>query len=91
MQERVRRVYGLRSDEEFLPCNGCSNGGITGKFNCDQIKCAKDKGVSRCMDCSEYDCGKASAGLRPTIKAKSISADDVTLAILPYVDGQYGN
>lgn len=91
LQERVRRVYGLRSDEEFPLCNGCSNGGITGKFDCDQIKCAKDKAVPRCMDCSEYDCGKASAGLRPAIKAISISADDVTWAILPYVDGQYGN
>lgn len=91
LQERVRCVYGLRPDEEFLPCNGCSNGGITGKFDCDQIKCAKDKGVLRCMDCVDYDCGKASVGWKPAIEARSISADDVTWAILPYVDGQYGN
>lgn len=91
LQERVKRVYGLKADDEFPPCNGCSNGGITGKFDCEQIKCAKDKGAPRCMDCAEYDCGKASAGWKPVIEARSISADDVTWAILPYVDGQYGN
>lgn len=91
LQERVRRVYGSRPDEEFPLCNGCSNGGITGKFDCDQIKCAKDKGAPRCMDCAEYDCGKALVGWKPAIEARSISADDVTWAILPYVDGQYGN
>lgn len=91
LQERVRRVYGLRPDEGFPPCNGCANGGITGKFDCDQMKCAKDKGVPRCMDCPAYDCGKASVGLKPAIEARSVLADDVTWAILPYVDGQYGN
>ena len=91
LHERVRRVYGLKPDDNFPPCNGCSKGGITGKSDCDQIKCAKDKGVSRCMDCAEYDCGKASVGWKPAIDARSISADDVTWAILPYVDGQYGN
>ena len=91
LKERVRRVYGLRPDEEFPPCKGCSKGGISGKFDCDQIKCAKDKGVPRCMDCADYDCGKASVGWKPAIEARSISAGDVTWAILPYVDGQYGN
>lgn len=91
LQERVRRVYGLKPDDNFPPCNGCSNGGITGKFDCEQIKCAKDKGVPRCMDCAKYDCGKASVGWKPAIEARSISVDDVTWAILPYVDGQYGN
>jgi hypothetical protein len=90
-QERVRRVYCLKPDEAFPPCNGCSNGGITGKFDCDQRKCAKDKSVPRCMDCAKYDCGKASVGLKPAIELRSISADDVTWAILPYVDRQYGN
>lgn len=47
--------------------------------------------VPRCMDCAEYDCGKASVGWKPAIEARSISAGDVTWAILPYVDGQYGN
>jgi hypothetical protein len=91
LQERVRRVYSLRPDGEFPPCNGCSDGGITGKSDCDQKKCAKDKGASRCMYCAEYYCGKATVGWKPVIEVRSISADDVTWAILPYVDGQYGN
>ena len=91
MQERVRRVYGLKPNEAFPPCHGCSNGGISGKFDCDQIKCAKGKGAVRCRDCAEYNCGKATAGLKPIIEARNISANDVTWAILPYVDGQYGN
>jgi hypothetical protein len=91
MRERVRRVYGMKPDEEFKPCNGCANGGITGKFDCDQMKCAKEKGVPCCMDCPKYDCGSASVGWKPAIEPRSVSADDVTWAILPYVDGQYGN
>ncbi|HBN82957.1 MAG TPA: hypothetical protein DDZ89_03865 [Clostridiales bacterium] len=91
LKERVRRVYDLKPDEEFPPCNGCSHGGINKGFDCDQRICAKGKSVSRCTDCAEYDCGKASVGLKPAIRAKSISAEDVTWAILPYVHGQYGN
>ncbi len=91
LQERVRRVYGVSPDEEFPPCDGCRNGGIGAKFDCYQIKCAKDKGAARCMDCAEYDCGKATAGWKPAIEARSILADDVTWAILPYVARQYGN
>ena len=77
--------------EEFPPCDGCSNGGINGQFDCDQMKCAKEKGVPRCRDCPEYDCGKATVGWKPVIEARSISAADVTWAILPYVTDQYGN
>ena len=44
LQERIIRVYGMKPDEEFLPCDGCSNGGINRGFDCDQVKCAKEKG-----------------------------------------------
>ena len=91
LHEHVCRVYGWNPNDVIPPCDGCSNGGYTGKFDCAQRKCAKDKGVLRCMDCVEYACGKATVGWPPVIEAKSISADDVTWAILPYVDGQYGN
>jgi len=91
MQERVRRVYGLKPNEKFPPCNGCSTGGISGKYDCEQIKCAKSKGVSRCVDCSKYACEKATVGWKPAIELRNISAEDVTWAILPYVEGQYGN
>lgn len=40
---------------------------------------------------SGYPCAKATAGWPPRIELKRILADDVTWAILPYVDGQYGN
>ena len=91
LQECVKRVYGSKPDEEFPPCEGCSKGGIGGKFDCDQVKCAKEKGVPRCRECAAYDCGKATVGWKPAIEARSLSADDVTWGILPYVDGQYGN
>ncbi|MDR1689922.1 MAG: DUF3795 domain-containing protein [Clostridiales bacterium] len=91
MRQRVRRVYGMKPEDGFPPCGGCANGGITGKSDCVQMKCAKEKGAVRCMDCPEYDCGSASVGWKPAIEPRSISADDVTWAILPYVDGQYGN
>ena len=91
MREHVRRVYGMGPDEKFPPCGGCLSGGIDGKGDCAQKKCAEKKGAGRCVECPEYDCGEASVGLRPEIKAQSMSAEDVTWAILPYVDGQYGN
>jgi hypothetical protein len=91
LKERVRRVYGLKPNEEFPPCNGCFKGGINGKSDCDQKKCAKEIGVKRCMDCKQYDCGKATVGWKPAIELRNISAKDVTWAILPFVDGQYGN
>jgi hypothetical protein len=91
LHEHVCRVYGWNPNDEIPPCNGCSHGGLNGKFDCDQIKCAKDKGVPRCTDCAEYACDKATVGWPPVIEARNISADDVTWAILPYVDGQYGN
>ena len=87
----ICNVYGWSSEDEIPLCNGCSGGGLDGKFDCDQMKCAEDKGVSRCMDCAEYACDKATVGWKPAIEARNLSADDVTWAILPYVEGQYGN
>ena len=90
LQERIKRVYEV-PDAEFPPCDGCCNGGIGGKHDCDQKKCAKEKRFDKCIDCSKYPCDKATAGRPPRIEIKSNLADDVTWAILPYVDGQYGN
>jgi len=87
----VARVYGWNPDDEIQPCSGCSKGGLDGKYDCHQRKCATEKGLTRCTDCSEYACSKATVGWPPVIEARDISADDVTWAILPYVDGQYGN
>ncbi|MCL2087896.1 MAG: hypothetical protein FWH14_00265 [Oscillospiraceae bacterium] len=42
-------------------------------------------------DCGEFNSCRPQAGLKWKIEHKSILADDVTWAILPYADGQYGN
>jgi len=81
LHEHVCRVYGWNPDDEVAPCNGCSNGGLNGKFDCEQIKCAGDKGVERCLDCAQYDCGKATVGWKPAIEMRSISADDVNCTL----------
>lgn len=57
---------------------------------CEELKCAKIKGLTACVDCIEYPCHKATAGYR-NLEPRNISADDVTWAILPYVPFQYGN
>jgi len=87
----VCRVYGWNPDDKISLCNGCAVGGSSGQFDCDQLKCARDKGMSRCMECAEYACDKATVGWKPVIEMRHLLADDVTWAILPYVEGQYGN
>ena len=91
LEERVRRVYNLASDEKFPPCNGCYNKDIDKENECEQKKCARDRGVAQCMDCLIYPCKNATVGLKGTITPKNTEAGDVTWAILPYVPFQYGN
>ncbi len=55
---------------------------------CEELKCAKRKGLTACVDCKEYPCHKATAGYKG-LEHRNISADDVTWAILPYVPYQY--
>lgn len=94
LRERLERVYhsGDWGDNMML-CPGCRDNKFPdGEGDpCRQKKCAAKKGAVRCMDCGEYESCKPQVGLRGTIEAKSVLADDVTWAILPYVDGQYGN
>ena len=77
--------------KDFPPCDGCAKGGIGGKFDCDQIKCAAENNADKCVNCSKCPCDKSHAGLKPEIHAKTIYANDVTWAILPFVHRQYGN
>lgn len=91
LHKQVCNVYGWNPDEKIPPCMGCVKGGISGKFDCDQIKCANEKRFARCRECAEYPCDKATVGYPPVIKWRNLSADDITWAILPYVDWQYGN
>lgn len=91
LKERLIRVY--QSDEwwgeDMMLCPGCSNNNPDQP--CEPKKCAVVKGAKKCMLCHEYPCEKALAGLVSTIQPQSISAVDVTWAILPYVYNQYGN
>jgi hypothetical protein len=89
LKERISRVYGGNPKENTMLCPGCSN---KPDEDCPIKKCAKDNGVAKCKDHALYPCEKTTAGYKGGINAlKHILADDVTWAILPYVDGQYGN
>ncbi len=57
---------------------------------CEELKCAAEKGLFACVECEKYPCDKATAGYKG-LEPRSISADDVTWAILPYVPYQYEN
>lgn len=75
-------------------CDGCHTGGLDKSFSCDALKCATQNGVDSCQSCLNKDCIKSKhlyQGLKPEIHTKTILADDVTWAILPYVYYQYGN
>lgn len=84
--ERLTRVYNI--DDWSMRCPGCYNKPENNL--CDQLKCANTKGIDICLDCKEYPCSIAPV-VNSKIEAKSIMADDVTWAILPYVNNQYGN
>lgn len=100
LKERLIRVYaGGVSDggywgDDMKLCDGCHTGGLDKSFNCDSLKCAAENSADRCQGCHKYPCDKAGQlyqGLKPQIHTNTITADDVTLIILPYVYGQYGN
>lgn len=83
---RLSRVYQM--DDWSMRCAGCYN--KPDNDVCEPLKCAKAKGVEKCLDCAEYSCAISSV-VNSKIEAKSILADDVTWAILPYAPFQYGN
>ena len=89
--ERLTRVYG--GDDWSMRCPGCKDNKFEGGGGepCWQKKCAADKGCPRCMDCGEFNTCNPQVGLREGIKWKNTLGADVTWAILPYVDNQYGN
>ncbi len=86
LRERLTRVY--QTDDWSMRCPGCYN--KPREDLCDQLKCAKTKGVDRCLDCKEYHC-TISPVVNSIIEPRSILAEDVTWAVLPYVHAQYGN
>lgn len=88
LRERVGRVYGGDNyGEDMMLCSGCP--GKCMDDECEIIQCLAAKGLGMCGECNNFPCEKAI--VRCGIEARSISADDITWAVLPYVHNQYGN
>lgn len=77
-----------------MRCTGCDTPNChcrcDGGELCEPLKCLQSKQFDSCLDCIDYPCEQATVGYK-LIEHKSISADDVTWAILPYVPHQYEN
>jgi len=84
-RECCSEVYG-ESDWE-KNCDGCHFPDCT----VESASCRKRKGTDKCWDCKNYSSCLKTAGWPPKIHKRTITADQVTYAILPYVKGQYGN
>lgn len=84
-------VYGTDSDWR-MRCTGCDTSGChchgEGNELCEPLTCLHQKRLNNCFDCEDYPCEQATVGYRQ-LEHKSISAEDVTWAILPYVPYQY--
>jgi len=91
LKKHIVRVYGWDTDGAVPPCLGCAHGGLDGKSDCPQMKCAAKKGVARCQDCGEYNGCQPAICSRGDIAPRSFSAGDVSWAILPFAHEQYGN
>ena len=100
LKKRLIQVYaGGEGDggywgDDMKYCGGCHTGGIDKDYNCASLKCAVQNGADKCQNCDKNPCEKAHhlyQGLKPEIHTNIITADDVTLVILPYVYEQYGN
>jgi hypothetical protein len=84
--ERFTRVYHV---DDFNPCcPGCYVKSETEA--CEPLKCAKTKGLDKCHDCRAEHC-TVSPVVSFLIEPKSILADDITWAVLPYIHEQCGN
>lgn len=90
MIQHLDAVYG--SADWDMRCTGCDtpNCHCCGNGNelCRPLGCLREKQLSTCFDCGDYPCDQATVGYRQ-LEHKSISADAVTWAILPFVPYQY--
>jgi len=86
----LNAVYG--SSEWNMRCTGCNTSGChcccDGNELCEPLKCLQKKELITCVECDVYPCHNATVGYRQ-LESRSISADDVTWAVLPYVPCQY--
>lgn len=74
-------------EEWPLNCDGCH----FPNCNVESTDCRKAKGADKCWACENFKTCLKTAGFPPYIHHQTITADEVTWAILPYVKGQYGN
>ena len=86
----LNAVYG--NSDWSMRCTGCATPGCQCYAKdcelCDPLKCLPEKEISSCLDCTDYPCEKSTVGYR-LLENKSLSHEDVTWAILPYVPRQY--
>ena len=86
-RECVSYVYNIPISNLPIECKGCSFPDCT----VESADCRKGKGIDKCWSCENFSTCLKTAGWSPKIHTRTITADQVTYAILPYVKGQYGN
>lgn len=76
-----------------MRCSGCYEPDChAANGDCEPQKCALEKNACECRQCKEYPCKNAGvANDTARIHTGTVSADEVTWAILPYVSEQYEN
>lgn len=88
----LNAVYGTY--DWSMRCTGCDTSECycygDGYKVCEPLKCLNNNQLNTCFECEKYPCKQATVGYRQ-LEHKSISADDVTWAILPYVPHQYNS
>ncbi|MDE6052963.1 MAG: DUF3788 family protein [Lachnospiraceae bacterium] len=74
-----------------MRCSGCDSEECYCKDDpCNAKKCAQQKGISQCRECTDYPCISATAAdYRSMIHTEVHYADEITWGILPYVPWQY--
>lgn len=86
----LNSVYGVSLWD--MRCSGCDTSNChcyhDGNALCEPLQCLHTKQLTTCFECVEYPCAQATVGYRQ-LEHKTISADDVIWAILPYVPYQY--
>lgn len=80
------KCYGDSGEYPQTICGGClSDKQIVG--NCNITVCAKEKGISKCKNCSELRCKtKNEWGVNAGLCTPGLSAEDVTKFVMPYVN-----
>jgi len=72
--EEWARLYNAPIRPEHINCTGCQSAGVKTHY-CDQLceirKCAAEKTVSTCADCSDYPCSVLDEIFRMAPQAKT--------------------